>query len=307
MNGHSAVPLLCLGLALLAPACQVEKDTVATVGDRQLEVSALQAYLEAVTGEQWQAVEQRVASRLLDQLIDQEVVVAAAKDADALPPPLQADRRSAAVRQLLATACGPVPPLSPELLEQEVARRLTEPQPARAHVRQLLLSSAETAAAARQRVLDGEDFVTVSNDESMAANAAAGGELGMVIQGTLPEPMDEVIFALAAGELSAPVESPAGFHVFEVLEMHPAGPPARAQVEAAVNRKLSEDHAQRFVRDCVGRLATEVGVEVVSEHLWFHYDGKFTQSKRGDSSLHDSSLQLAPTRPNRVSQAEGEN
>ncbi len=277
MTGRKHLWRLCMALALLAYGCRAPRDAVAVAGGEHLPVSAFQAYLEAVTGEEWQAVEQRVASRLLDQFLDQEVVVAAVISSNALPPPVQPGRRSAAVRQLLSEVCGPVPPVPRELVEQQVSLRLEQTEPARAHVRQMLLGSSEEAAAARQRVVDGEEFVKVSTEVSMAANADSGGELGLVVEGTLPEPMDEVIFAMTAGSITEPIQSPAGFHIFEVLEMNAAGPPDRGLVEIEVVQALGEEHSRDFIKKCVEDLAVDVGVEVYTGNLWFQYDGKYRE------------------------------
>ena len=62
-------------------SCGVREDVCARVGDHEIEVEALQDYLTAVTGEVWQEVEEAVASRLMDQFLDQEVVAAAVRRA----------------------------------------------------------------------------------------------------------------------------------------------------------------------------------------------------------------------------------
>jgi parvulin-like peptidyl-prolyl isomerase len=255
--------------------CRTSEDVFAHVGSEQIRVEAFQGYLEAVTSEPWKATEQRVASRLLDQFLDQEVVVVAAHEQHGLSAPSNPGRRSAVVRSLIEEVCGPSPPPPTDQIEVEVQRRIEERQPAQAHIRQMLLFSHEDALAARQRLADGESFVDVSIDVSMAPNATGGGELGMVKQGTLQVEMDDVIFAMAAGEVSDPIASPAGYHIFEVLEVVPEGAPTRAQVEGQVKRELGDEILRSFTLDCVERLANEVGVRVYPDHLWFQYTGKY--------------------------------
>ncbi len=265
-----------LVLATLA-ACGTKADVVAKVGDRTVETTAIQGYLEAVTGLRWQAVQEKVASHLLDQYLDQEVLVLAAgrHPSDALLDPA---RRAAVVRGLLDGLCGPTPPPSESAVDEEIARRSAEPRPARVHVRQMLLDSEEEADAARQRVLAGESFVEVSRQVSRAPNADSGGELGFVEAGTLPPELDEVIFNLAPGAVSKPLSSPAGYHVFQVLEKVPAGPPDRAELEPVVRRELEDGIARAHVRGCVERLAGEIGAVVYPKHLWFHYEGRYEQA-----------------------------
>jgi parvulin-like peptidyl-prolyl isomerase len=256
-------------------ACGVGEDVIAKVGDHEIDVASLQVYLEGVTATSWQEVERRVASRLLDQLIDQEVVAAAAKGRPSSAIPEDPAARSAAVRSLLREVCGPVPAVSQDVLDHEIARRLEQAQPARAHVRQLLLKSLEEAEAARERLNQGEEFERISLEASRAPNAEGGGELGYVVQGTLPQDLDEVIFAMEPGTTSQPVPSPAGYHIFQVLEVIPEGPLRRAEVEIAARRDLSEASARDFARECVDGLAAEVGVSMYRTHLWFQYEGRY--------------------------------
>lgn len=258
-----------------AVACGVGENVIAKVGDHEIDVAALQVYLEGVTGTSWPEVEWRVASRLLDQLIDQEVVAAAAKDRRESIIPDDPAARSAAVRSLLREVCGPVSPVLQEALDKEIARRMEQVQPARAHVRQLLLKSLEEAEVAQGRLNRGEDFERLSLEVSQAPNAEGGGELGYVVQGTLPQELDEVIFAMEPGTTSQPVSSPAGYHIFQVLEVIPEGPPRRAEVEIAARRDLVESHARDFARECVDGLAAEVGVTMFRDRLWFQYDGRY--------------------------------
>jgi hypothetical protein len=274
-------PTLAVGAALLLVGCRANEDMVAEVAGTPLELVAFQDYLEATTGEAWQVVEERVACRLLDQFLDQEVIIAAAIERGTRSVPLEPPRRSQSVRQLLDTVCGEAPPLSEEAVASAVAQRLTQHRPAQAHVRQLLLGDLEQATAARQQLDAGEPWLAVSRAVSQAANAEGGGELGLVTQGTLPEAIDEVIFGLESGAISEPVPSPAGYHVFQVLEVVPAGRPAADQVRGTVRRELEKQHARQHVSQCVAELAREVGVVVYPDHLWFRYQGRYLEPLSG--------------------------
>ena len=79
------------------------------VGREVVAIEAFTAYVDAVTSEPWQSVNERVASRLLDQFLDQEVVAAAAGDRREFKIPAEPGQRSTVVRSLLAELCGPVP------------------------------------------------------------------------------------------------------------------------------------------------------------------------------------------------------
>jgi foldase protein PrsA len=274
MRGRNAFTgaLVC---SLVALGCGIDEGVFATVGDEAIEVVVFQEHLVAVTGEAWQGATESVASRLLDQFIDQEVVVAAAGRAGEVSVPIEPGARSARVRGLLDGLCGPPPPLEEEIVETEIAAAQAVVRPARASVRQMLLDSKEAAEAARHQLDEGMDFIELSRMVSRAPNADGGGELGFLTQGGLSENLDEVIFALQAGEISTPVPGPSGYHIFQVLEVVAAGPAPRREIEPEIRRRLGEIAARKHAAECVQRLAREVGVNVIRNRLWFDYQGRY--------------------------------
>jgi len=269
--------LALLATVLVATACGVDEGTLATVGDEAVSLSAFQDHLAAVTGEPWQGVTNAVASRMLDQFLDQEVVAVAARHDRVIDLPSDPGGRSARVRALLEELCGPPPEPDAAAVEAAIAEASSTTRPARAHVRQMLLRNREEAEDARGQLLAGADFVTLSKQVSLAPNADGGGELGFLTQGGLPEELDEVIFALAEGEISEPVPGPSGYHIFQVLEAVPSGSPPRSEVEPEVRRRLVEGAARKHAADCVGRLAHQVGVKVLPDRLWFRYEGRYQE------------------------------
>jgi len=262
---------------LLALGCGTDEGVLATVGNAAVAVETFQAHLVAVTGEAWQGVTDPVASRLLDQFIDQEVVLAAASDGGDVVFPAELGARSARVRLLLDGLCGPPPPPATELVEVEIEAAQAVDRPARASVRQMLLDTQEDAEVARRLLDEGTDFVVLSRQVSRAPNADGGGELGFLTQGGLSDNLDEVIFALAAGEISEPVVGPSGYHIFQVLEVVPAGPPPRDEIESDVLRRLGKVAAREHAVECVQRLAEQVGVKVIHDRLWFRYEGRYAE------------------------------
>ena len=262
-------------MVLAALGCGVDEGVVATVGGREVEVADIQAYMAAATGVSWQAVDDRVASRLLDQFLDQEVMAAAVGPSRLRGIPKEPAARSFQVRSLVAEVCDPAPTPTASELERQLDQRLEKVRPARAHVRQLLLATAQDAATARARLAAGESFLDVSRQMSRAANASTGGELGVLSRGTLPDELDEVVFSLADGEVSGPVQSPAGFHVFQVLEVVPEGPATRRELEPIARRELVDELARVHARRCVDDNAAKFGVVVHAKNLWFRYEGRY--------------------------------
>jgi peptidyl-prolyl cis-trans isomerase C len=275
---------LCFAVLALGGVlgCSADSDTVARVGGRQLEIAPFQDFVTEVTGEGWQGVGANVTSRLLDQYLDRLVVLETARGRDvaAVSDPLALG--PAEMQWLLDELCGSPPVPDEAEIADEVTRRLEVVRPERAHVRQLLVDTYEEALAARQRLAAGEDFVELSREVSRAPNAADGGELGFFDQGSLTPEIDEVIFSLEAGSFSDPVQGPSGYHVFQVLEVVPSGPPDHSNVEVAVRTEFAQRQAREYFRKCILGLAGEVGVEIHEESLWFSYSGRYAEG-HGDS------------------------
>ncbi|MFU8895292.1 MAG: peptidylprolyl isomerase [Gammaproteobacteria bacterium] len=76
----------------------------------------------------------------------------------------------------------------------------------------------ERAAAIHARLQAGEDFAELAVAESSGQQALSGGRLGWRRGAQLPQQFADVIQSLSAGEISAPVRSSSGFHIFRVNE-----------------------------------------------------------------------------------------
>ena len=114
----------------------------------------------------------------------------------------------------------------------------------------------------RQRIRSGEDFAelarTYSDDKG---SGERGGDLGWVSPGMLVPPFEQAMNALKPNELSAPVKTPFGWHLIQVLERRQAQatPEAtRARTREALLRRRSDEEWELVLR----RLRDEAYVEV---------------------------------------------
>ncbi len=272
--------IFAAALGVLVVACAEPPEVgIATVGDRPVRAEAFQRYLEGITGGPWSAVDDRVAARLLDQFLDQEVIMEAARRRGLLQREPREAERERVVRELLARLCGPPPTPDPAGVEAEVVRRRKTPVPARVRVRQLVFEEEGKARKALALLRGGESWEQVSRRMSEAPNAAEGGSLGTLMKGQLPDPMDRVLFSLEHGEYSGPVRGPGGYHIFQVLEREPGGPPELEELRRRVREELAGDLARRAMAGCLERIESEIGVAVHPRRLWFRYDGRRTEER----------------------------
>lgn len=263
-----------------ALACGREDDALARVGEQRLELEPFQSYVAERTGEPWQRAGSAVASRLLDQYLDRKVLLEAARLREPANVVDEPTLGPAQLQRLVQSLCGDAPAPDPAEVAREAAARMREVVPAQAEVRQILVGTLEEAQAARRRLEAGADFVAISRELSRAPNAAEGGGLGTVFEDSLPPEIEEVVFSLAPGGISRPIQGPTGYHLFQVLEVVPAGPPMQAEVEATVRAELAQRIAREHARECVRGLAAEIGVRINPGRMWFAYEGRYLEGRK---------------------------
>lgn len=88
-------------------------------------------------------------------------------------------------------------------------------------------------------------FAEQALKHSECPTAMNGGALGRVPPGRLYPAIDAAAFALGAGELSAVVESPLGFHVLLCEAVLPAGAATLAEVREKLREHLADDRRRR--------------------------------------------------------------
>ncbi len=74
----------------------------------------------------------------------------------------------------------------------------------------------------------GAPFDAMAKQFSQSATSAAGGDLGWMLQGEMPEELDTVVQRLEPGQMSAPLRSIAGYHILllrdrRVMQAAPSG------------------------------------------------------------------------------------
>jgi peptidyl-prolyl cis-trans isomerase C len=88
--------------------------------------------------------------------------------------------------------------------------------PEQVKVRQIVVKDRQEAQSILRRIKRGEPFDELARRHSIGPEAEMGGDLGFFGQGDMPEEFD-VVFSLKVGETSDIVQSPYGFHIFQVV------------------------------------------------------------------------------------------
>lgn len=77
-----------------------------------------------------------------------------------------------------------------------------------------------------EQIRGGAAFEAMARQFSQSASAAAGGDLGWVVPGTMPEELDGALARLQPGQITDPVRSVAGYHILMLRDRQVRGGPA---------------------------------------------------------------------------------
>jgi len=125
-------------------------------------------------------------------------------------------------------------------------------QPERRRAAHILLTGENAQSRAEQLAAQAQQqpdtFAELASEHSQdSGTASRGGDLGWLGRGMLVAPVEDAIFALQPGQVSAAVQSQYGWHVIRLLEREPeqVRPLAdvRAEIEQEIRRQLA---AERF-------------------------------------------------------------
>jgi peptidyl-prolyl cis-trans isomerase C len=114
------------------------------------------------------------------------------------------------------------------------------------HARHILVETEAEAKDVAERLKKGEDFATLAKEKSKDPGAE-GGDLGFFSRGQMVKPFEEAAFALDVGEISAPVQTPFGWHVIKVEEKRDQPLPTFDQVKEGIIAQLVQLKAQEVV------------------------------------------------------------
>ena len=109
----------------------------------------------------------------------------------------------------------------------------------------------------------GAGFAALARQVSAAASAEAGGDLGWVrASAILPELRDRLL-ALKVGEVSDPVLSPAGVHIFQLRDRRSVGGSADAAADRErVRQRLEQEQLERLATRYLRDLRKDAFIEV---------------------------------------------
>lgn len=122
----------------------------------------------------------------------------------------------------------------------------------------------EILAGMGNEVLGGRPFAEVAKTRSEGPTAAAGGRFGWTGKGSLAsKKLDEAIFSLPVGELSAIIEDGEAIHIVRVTKREEAGRTPFLEAQVEIRSKILDDRRRVAVDDYLGKLRARTPVWTV--------------------------------------------
>ncbi|MFA5141029.1 MAG: peptidyl-prolyl cis-trans isomerase [Elusimicrobiota bacterium] len=138
--------------------------------------------------------------------------------------------------------------------------RLGVPESVR--LRHILAPTEKEAADFLVAVRAGADFAKLAGQLSIDRTTKdKGGDLGVTSRGMLVPDIEKVVFGLKAGEVSEPVRTPMGFHVFKVEEVVPAKPAVFQDIKADIARAMLADKIAKAWPEYLQELREKAKIE----------------------------------------------
>lgn len=236
MKIKSIASIVLLGVtALSLSACFPEKsESLAKVGSAKISTSDIEARIQTFPPEsQAFFTDPANRQRLLDQLIDEEILFQYAKS--------QKVHQNEAVREQIKETREQVKQqgkmlerrvILAALVDQNIDQKVTvSEEQVRAYfddnqskfgkveerkLSHILVSDEQTAKSLRSQIRKGASFETVAKNHSLDSTKTKGGDLGWVTADMLVPEFSEVAFALKTkNQVSGVVRSPFGFHIIK--------------------------------------------------------------------------------------------
>jgi peptidyl-prolyl cis-trans isomerase D len=145
--------------------------------------------------------------------------------------------------------------ISDEQVETEYQERIAQYRtPERRTVEQLLATDQATIEQAAERVAGGASFEAVAKE----IEGITPDRFDELAKGDLPADLEEAVFALGEGEVSQPVESAFGWHLFRVSGIQPETTTPLAEVRDELRRELALAEAGNRLPSLANQLDDEL-------------------------------------------------
>jgi hypothetical protein len=283
---------LLAATVLVSGGCgRAAPDRVATINGEPVTGKEFDAFLSAKLGEfSREPLADSVKSQLFDDFVKRRVTIQEARQrglrvTHEAPTPTSVKepiRAEIASDLLVAKYYREVVLRGVTVSAQEVAdyyetHRADYSRPNGYYVREFRASTREEAERWRSRIASNAQTARPAEPARAGDPAERRGSLSFYETGQLPHVLERAIEPLEVGQVSPVVSSSVGFHVFRLESRSAPLPIERVRDEIVTELRTRKN--DRLVREDTERLLGRAHVDVVSAHLRFQYEGRFSKQE----------------------------
>jgi peptidyl-prolyl cis-trans isomerase C len=177
-------------------------------------------------------------------------------------------REQLLIRKITSKASAASPQVSIEEIKAYYDTHLEEfRRPAMVRFRQIVTRTREEADNLQKKLVQGGDLAATVVQSSKVPASAGSSEPGWFAKGDLDESIERVVFSLPVGKVSGVVETPYGFHIFEVLGKKPEGVRSLYEAMREIETRLLSEHREAFYSEWLQGLRKAIPVKIDQELL----------------------------------------
>ena len=132
---------------------------------------------------------------------------------------------------------------------------------------QILVKTKDEAFSVYKEIRRGLAFEDAAIRYSLSPESKNGGDLGYFSRGMMPKIFDEVCFELNNDEISKPVDSDYGFHIFKLIDKEPAHQRDPEIIRDRVERLIRQTKEYNAQKNTMAKLRREARIVIMEDSL----------------------------------------
>ncbi len=139
-------------------------------------------------------------------------------------------------------------------------------EPKKFRIRQILVETQAEAEEILKALGKGEEFEELARKRSLSPDKESGGDMGYFSTAEMLAEWAEAVGKLSPGEVSYPVESPYGWHIFKLEEIKSPRILSLKKARKEIKEKLLLERRERALKEWFLGLRVRAKIEI-NEHL----------------------------------------
>jgi hypothetical protein len=127
---------------------------------------------------------------------------------------------------------------------------------------QIVVKTQQEANKLLRLLRAGQPFEKLARQYSIAPEAESGGSLGRFGKNVMPAPMDETLFSMRANEISNPIPSPFGWHIFWVKKKFRPRQIPFGRVRKSIEARLISEHGAHMKAAFLEKLRSQAHIQI---------------------------------------------